>query len=193
MHFPGRKSQRTGDPAQPETSKGPIRGADEATEDEFDALASDVFGTSAPSQDNDGEQAASPDSSEEVEASTRIPPGSESLDSIEDKTANGSPETSSPSLSRAPIDYDAESEDQSTTETKELPEDQASAPRVASSNVINVQDRISETLEDIFQKKVVTNPLLKALLEMHDTVDLRELAAELGEFAINIGASKRRN
>ena len=74
MNFPGRK--RTGDPSQRETSEGPVPGAEEG----FDALAADLFGTSEPSQDSDAEQAASPHSSGEGEASTRLPLGSESLD-----------------------------------------------------------------------------------------------------------------
>jgi len=60
MRFPRSKSKRTGDPSQPETSEGPVRGAEEATEDEFNAVAVDVFGTGEPPQDGDAEQAASP-------------------------------------------------------------------------------------------------------------------------------------
>ena len=58
---------------------------------------------------------------------------------------------------------------------------------------MSVEDRLNESLKDIFQKKVVSDPLMKALLEIHGEVDIRNLAAELGEFSTNIGARKRRN
>ena len=61
-----------------------------------------------------------------------------------------------------------------------------------SSGPLNVQDRLSATLEDIFHKKVVTDPLLKALLEKHGDVDLKELASELNEFSNGLGANKRK-
>ena len=185
------QGKQTGDPSQPETSEGPVLGAEEATEDKLDTLAADVFGTGEPSQHNDTEQAASPGSSEEGEASTRFPLGSESLEGREGEAAYGSSETSSPPLSPAHIDYHAGPEDQLKTETQGLPEGLADSPREASSGLINVQDRISETLKDIFDKKVEKDPLLKALLEIHGEVDLRKLAAELGDFAVDIGARKR--
>ncbi len=191
MHFPGRK--RTGDPSQRETSEGPVRGAEEAAEEGFDALAADLFSTSEPSQDSDAEQAASPRSSGEGEASTSLPLGSESLDPRESEAANGSPGSSSPPLSPAHMDYHAKLEDQSTAESQGLPGDLAGGPREASSGFMSVEDKLSETLNDIFQKKVVHDPLMKALLEIHGEVDILKLATELGEFASDIGASKDRN
>ena len=195
MPFPRQpfKSKDTGDPSQPETSGGPVRGAEEATENPLDALARDVFATSEPSQDNDGEQAASPGSSEEGEASTRLPLGGASSDRREGEAAHGSPERSSPPLSQAHIDYHSKPEDQLMTETQGLPENLGDSPREASPNLISVQDKISETIEDIFQKKVVGDPMVKSLLEVHGAVDLRKLAAELAEFATSIGASKHQN
>ena len=194
MPFPRQpfKSKDTGDPSQPETSGGPVRGAEEATENPLDALARDVFATSGPSQDNDGEQAASPGSSEEGEASTRHPLGSASSDRGEGEAAHGSPERSSPPLSQAHIDYHSKPEhqlttpeDQLTTETQESTENLADSPE-ASPNLLNV-------IEDIFQKKVVGDPLVQSLLELHGAVDVRKLAAELAKFATDIGASKHRN
>lgn len=195
MSFPVHpfKGKRTGEPSQPETSGEPVGGAEEATENQLDALAEDVVGTSEPSQDNDAEQAPSAGSSEEGEASTRFPVGSPSLDRREGEAAPGSPETSSPPLSQAHIDYHSKPEDQITTETQEgSHENLADSPQGASPDLIRVQDTISDVIDDIFQKKVVGNPLVKSLLEMHGEVDLRKLATELGEFAINIGASKPR-
>ena len=193
MPLPGRKSKRTGDPSQPETSEQPVRSPEEGTDDEFEALAADVFGISKLSQDSDAEQAASPHSSEEGEASTSLPRGSESLDRRESQAANGSPESSSPPLSPAHVDYHAKPEDQLTTESQGLPEDLADSPGKASLDLMSVEDRLTESLKDIFQKKVVKDPLMKALLEIHGEVDIRKLASELGEFAADIGASKHRN
>ena len=79
------------------------------------------------------------------------------------------------------------------TETEGSPEDPDKSTRVAPPAPLNVQGRISEAIEDIFQKKVEGDPLVKALLETHGGVDLRKLAVELGEFATSIGASKHRN
>jgi len=186
------QSKRIGDPSQPETSEEPGQIAEEAAEDELDALTADVFGAREPSQDSDAEQAFSPHSSEEGEASTRPPLGSESSDRRETEAASGSPESSSPSLSPAHIDYHAKPEEQLTAESQGLPEDPANSPREASPDLMSVEDKLSESLKDIFQKKVVSDPLMKALLEIHGDVDIRRLAAELGEFATNIGAGKHR-
>ena len=61
--------------------------------------------------------------------------------------------------------------------------------------LLNVHSRAAAVqkawLEDIFQKRVVTDPSMKALLELHGEVDLWNLAAELGEFAAVIGARER--
>jgi len=111
----------------------------------------------------------------------------------ESEAAHGSPESSSPTLSPAHIDYHAKPEDQLTTETQGVPEDLSGSSRDALSDLMSVEDKLSETLNEIFQKKVVKDPLMKALLEIHGEVDVRKLAAELGEFATDIGASKDRN
>ncbi len=197
MPFPGRpfisfvsraiQHKRTGDQSQPETSEEPVRGAEEATEDELDALAADVFGTSEPSQDNDAEQAAPPDSWKQGEASNT------STDRMEYEAADNASESASPQLSQAHLDYHSKPEDELITETQGSPEGQAESTQVAPPAPLSVQDRISEAVEDIFQKKVEGDPLVKALLETHGGVDLRKLAAELGEFATSIGASKHRN
>lgn len=52
--------------------------------------------------------------------------------------------------------------------------------------------KVSEELQDIFEKKVVTDPRVKALLERHGSVDVRELAMELRDFADSIGANDHR-
>ncbi len=188
MIFPGNKSKRND---QSETSERPVPGADEAAGNELDALAADVFVTN-PSQDSDAEQAASPQSSEEGEASTRLPLGSEPLDQRESEAASGSPESASPPLSPAHIEYHAKPEDHTTAETQGLAENAAGSPPKAAPKPMSVEDKLNESLKDIFQKKVVSDPLMKALLEIHGEVDIRQLATDLGEFANNIGAKKHR-
>ncbi len=196
MNFPGRpfqsnkspaiQSEHAGDPSQPETSGGPVQGA-EAPEDELDVLTADVSGAIEPPQDDNREQAAPPGSSEQGEASNT------STDRMKYDVARNTSESASPQLSQAHVDYHSKPEDQPITETQGSPEGQAESTQVAPPAPLSVQDRISEAVEDIFQKKVEGDPLVKALLETHGGVDLRKLAAELGEFAANIGASKHRN
>ena len=196
MNFPGRpfqsnkspaiQSEQAGDPSQPETSGGTVQGA-EAPEDELDVLTADVSGAIEPPQDDNREQAALPDSSKQGEASNT------STDRMEYEAADNASESASPRLSQAHLDYHSKPEGELITETQESPEDAAESTPVAPPAPLNVQDRISEAVEDIFQKKVEGDPLVKALLETHGGVDLRKLATELGEFATNIGASKHRN
>ena len=196
MNFPGRpflsnkspaiQSESAGDPSQPETSRGPVQGA-EAPEDELDVLTADVSGAIEPPQDDNREQAAPPDSSKQGETSNT------STDRMEYEAAHNTSESASPQLSQAHIDYHSKPEDELLTETQGSPEDQAESTQVAPPAPLDVQGRIAEAVEDIFQKKVEGDPLVKALLDIHGGVDLRKLAAELGEFATNIGASKHRN
>ena len=196
MNIPGRpflskrspaiQGERAGDPSQPETSGEPVQGA-EAAEDELDVLTADVSGAIEPPQDDNREQAAPPGSSEQGEASNT------STDSMEYDVARNTSESASPQLSQAHVDYHSKPEDELMTETEGSTEDPDKSTRVAPPAPLDVQDRISDAIEDIFQKKVEGDPLVKALLETHGGVDLRKLAAELGEFATSIGASKHRN
>ena len=55
---------------------------------------------------------------------------------------------------------------------------------------LSVDNLISESLGNIFQKNVAKDPVMRSLLDLHGEVDMRDLAAELKEFAIEIGASK---
>jgi len=196
MNFPARpfqsnkspaiQSEHAGDPSQPETSGGPVQGA-EAPEDELDVLTADVSDAIEPPQDDNREQAVPPGSSEQGESSNT------STDRMEHDVASNTSESTSPQLSQAHADYHSKPEDELVTETQGSPEDPAESTPVAPPAPLDVQDRISEAVEDIFQKKVEGDPLVKALLEIHGSVDLRKLADELGEFATNIGASKHRN
>ena len=53
-----------------------------------------------------------------------------------------------------------------------------------------VEDSLSVTLKDVFKKKVVTNPHVRALLQRHGTVGARDLADELNDFARSVGATR---
>ena len=55
---------------------------------------------------------------------------------------------------------------------------------------LNVDNLISESLGNIFQKKGTKDPVMRSLLDLHGNVDMQELAVELKRFAIEIGASK---
>ena len=94
-------------------------------------------------------------------------------------------------LSQAHIDYHTKTGDSSTPGTPGKPGENDEGQAGESSGPLNVQDRLSATLEDIFHKKVVTDPLLKALLKKHGDVDLKQLASELNEFSNGLGANQR--
>jgi hypothetical protein len=55
---------------------------------------------------------------------------------------------------------------------------------------LSVDSLISETLGNIFQKKVTKDHSIQALLEGREEMRMRDLADELREFAIEIGAIK---
>ena len=96
-------------------------------------------------------------------------------------------------LSQAHSDYHAKTEDPTALGTSGRAGGQAGGDSSGSQSSLNVQDRLASTLEDIFHKKVVTDPLVKALLDKHGDVDLKQLASELSEFSNGIGANQREN
>ena len=53
-------------------------------------------------------------------------------------------------------------------------------------------DSLPMSLQDIFRRKVVANPQVRALLQRHGAVDTRELADELRDFARSVGATRSR-
>lgn len=55
------------------------------------------------------------------------------------------------------------------------------------------QDSLPFSVKDIFQKKVVANPHVKALLRRHGTVDANELADELRKLTAEIDAKEQRS
>ena len=50
---------------------------------------------------------------------------------------------------------------------------------------------ITNSLGNIFQNKVVKDPIYQALLDRHPYMDMQTLADDLREFAENIGASEK--
>jgi len=103
----------------------------------------------------------------------------------------GNPGSGGVQLSQAHIDYHSKPEDPSTLGTSARPGEGDGGQSSGSPGPLNVQDRLASTLEDIFHKKVVTNPLVKALLEKHGNVDLRQLASELNEFSNGLKANQQ--
>ena len=55
---------------------------------------------------------------------------------------------------------------------------------------VSVDNLISDSLGSIFQKRVSKDPTFRALLDGQEEIDMRALASELKQFAIEIGASK---
>ena len=98
-------------------------------------------------------------------------------------------------LSRVHIEYHAKSAD--PLSDAQTPEQENGAGGSANDHVSGAMGpdglfKVSEELQDIFEKKVVTDPRVKALLGRHGLVDVRELAAELRDFADSIGANDPR-
>ena len=130
----------------------------------------------------------------------------DSTNHVEDHAVHGSSEQSSPptsDLSIVPTNVAANVEDSAPgdapiAESEKLPEE---IPSSTLSDVLlnpppaapSVDNLISESLGNIFQKKTVKNPELGALLALHGDSDIRESAKELKEFAAEIGAGKNTN
>ena len=96
----------------------------------------------------------------------------------------------SPSLSS--VELPGESEE--STEDSQKSVEEKPAPSLADILVnpaLTVDNLISKSLGNIFQKKATRDPVMRSLLDLHDEVDMRELAVELSDFAIEIGASKK--
>ncbi|MBT98532.1 MAG: hypothetical protein CL902_07885 [Dehalococcoidia bacterium] len=65
------------------------------------------------------------------------------------------------------------------------------APAVPELPPISVDSMISNSMGNIFQKKVTKDPILKSLLDRHPDEDMQEQANDLREFAEDIGASDK--
>jgi uncharacterized protein YllA (UPF0747 family) len=54
-----------------------------------------------------------------------------------------------------------------------------------------VDSMIANSLGNTFQKKVVKDPIYRALLDRHSNMDMQTLADDLREFSEYIGASEK--
>ncbi len=191
---------------------GPGPGPEAAPEDELASESlEDLFGNSELSRSKDPEEGETPQpQSDEKDPANpfkkasaggeggRMPPymfigpGGPGLPGAAiEPGAPGIPAPGGMQLSQAHIDYHTKPEDASALGTSGKPGEKDEGQPSGASGPLNVQDRLSATLEDIFHKKVVTDPLLKALLEKHGDVDLKQLASELNEFSNGLGANRQ--
>ena len=153
-------------------------------------------------QDDDAEQATSHGLPEDQESSTRSPL---EIDSIvrpegvrpEGGAAHEPSESPSPSFSEMLSEPEGDPEDEANAVTHESPEDNVPSLAEVLANPLppelSVDHMLSETLGNIFKKRVTKDPNMKALLDLHGDVNMRDLAAELKEFADKIGASDNRD
>jgi hypothetical protein len=72
----------------------------------------------------------------------------------------------------------------------EIPVETPPPPSIAAPT-ISVDSMIAYSLGNIFQKKVVKDPIYRALLDRHSNMDMQTLADDLREFSEYIGASEK--
>ena len=155
----------------------------------------EASGAETLDQDNQSEQVAALISREDRESSTQSRFENDSMDGTEVEAADEPSESPTPSSSELSGEPEGESNDESTAQAQGPPGDKESNsladilanPLPPAPSVDNI---ISDTLGNIFQKKVTRDPIMQALLDQHDKVGMSELAAELREFADEIRASK---
>lgn len=140
-----------------------------------------------------------PDDHDDVVPAAPTEISGESIPATETRTddagADEPSDSPSPSSVESTGQTDGRSDDESMEDTQGSVEKKA-GPSLADilanplPPVPSVDKLISESLGNIFQKKATKNPAMRSLLDLHGELDMRELAAELKEFAIEIGASK---
>tara|TARA_B110000196_G_scaffold268175_1_gene242175 strand:- start:73 stop:639 length:567 start_codon:yes stop_codon:yes gene_type:complete len=72
----------------------------------------------------------------------------------------------------------------------EIPVEAPPPPSIAAPT-ISVDSMVANSLGNIFQKKVVKDPIYQALLDRHPNMDMQTLADDLREFSEYIGASEK--
>jgi len=148
-------------------------------------------------QDDDAEQATSHGLPEDQESSTQSPLEIDSIVRPEGGAAHEPSESPSPSFSEMLSEPEGNPDDEANAVTQESPEDNAPSLAEILANPLppelSVDHMLSETLGNIFQKRVTKDPNMKALLDLHGDINMRDLAAELKEFANEIGASDNRD
>ena len=147
-----------------------VRSKDEVDAQPVKALEAEDLGPV-----NDAPQVASHDSPEVREQSTQSRIVDEAIDSTEGDGDSDEKPT---------LEDQGSTEDSSPTNLAEDLANPLPAP-------LSVDNMISDTLGNIFQKKVTKDSKLQALLDGHDDIDMRDLATELREFANEIGATRK--
>ena len=166
-----------------------------AANDEFETITTDVFRAETPEQDIAAEQIVPQDSSEDGRTLTQSAAENDHLGRTEGAAADELSESSSPSLSEPSSNPEGDSNDESAAESQGSPESHttSSIAEILANPLppeLSVDNLISQSLGNIFQKKVTKYPQMKALLDLQIDIDMRELAVELKEFANRIGASE---
>lgn len=145
------------------------------SKNKFDAQPAEPIEGETLGPVNDAPQVASNDSPEVLEPSTQSPVQDDTIDSTEGD--GDSDEKPTP-------------EDQGSTEDNS-PTSLADILANPLPPELSVDNMLSQTLGNIFQKKVTKDSNLQALLDGRDDVDMRDLATELKEFADEIGATRK--
>lgn len=115
------------------------------------------------------------------------------------KTAHEARDTGVSAIDEA--DFELETETESELESEEEPmstdpnESQENSPaepikdeQTPSTKPIDVPGSLSETLSEVFQKRITRDPLVQALLDEHGQVDIQDLASDLRKLADELGA-----
>ncbi len=149
-----------------------------------------------PNRIDDTLQADSMNLSEVGESPTRSALENGSANDTEGEVVQEPSESPSPSLSESLSNRGGDPNDESNGETQGSPEENStsSQAKIMANPVPPVKgvgNLVPDTIGNIFQKKVTKNLMTQALLDGHDEIDLRKLADELREFAIEIGARKK--
>ncbi len=149
-----------------------------------------------PNRIDDTLQADSMNLSEVGESPTRSALENGFANDTEGEVVQEPSESPSPSLSESLSNRGGDPNDESNGETQGSPEENSTSSQAKIlanpvPPVNSVGNLVPDTIGNIFQKKVTKNLMTQALLDGHDEIDLRKLADELREFAIEIGARKK--
>ena len=147
-------------------------------------------------ESNDAGLAVSHNQLEDRESPTMPPLENNPVGRSGDENTHEPSESPTPLLSELPNESKEGSNEKSTTEP-ELPPEENAASSLADilSNPppppLNVDNMISDSLGNIFQKTAVKDPILKAMLDQLAHVDMRDLADKLKEFADEMARRKQ--
>lgn len=149
-----------------------------------------------PNRIDDTLQADSMNLSEVGESPTRSALENGSADGTEGEVVQEPSESPSPSFSESLSNRGGDPNDEPNGESQGSPEENSTSSQAKIlanpvPPVTSVGNLVPDTIGNIFQKKVTKNLMTQALLDGHDEIDLRKLADELKEFAIEIGARKK--